>query len=135
MVSPWTFRLFYYRWCRMATTNQPPSRPVISVLICWRFGLSLVLQVAFHAECIFVLFTAQQPQVYVVCTRARAARSLGLHVHMYLTGFIAVCVHQVAVEEASMTQMDHSTFTPQQLSVEKLIKEQNFTWKVRHRWL
>lgn len=50
-------------------------------------------------------------------------------------GFIAVCVHQVAVEEASMTQMDHSTFTPQQLSVEKLIKEQNFTWKVRHRWL
>lgn len=43
--------------------------------------------------------------------------------------------HQVAVEEASMTQMDHSTFTPQQLAVEKLIKEQNFTWKVRYRWL
>ncbi len=40
--------------------------------------------------------------------------------------------HQEAVEEASMTQVDHSTFTPQQLSVEKLIKEQNFTWKVRH---
>eukprot|EP00903_Cladosiphon_okamuranus_P011787 g11078.t1 len=36
---------------------------------------------------------------------------------------------KVVVEEASMTQMDHSTFTPQQLSVEKLIKEQNFTWK------
>lgn len=34
-----------------------------------------------------------------------------------------------------MTQMDRSTFTPQQLSVEKLIKEQNFTWKARHRWL
>lgn len=31
-----------------------------------------------------------------------------------------------------MTQVDHSTFTPQQLSVEKLIKEQNFTWKVRY---
>ena len=31
-----------------------------------------------------------------------------------------------------MTQVDHSTFTPQQLSVEKLIKEQNFTWKVQH---
>lgn len=32
-----------------------------------------------------------------------------------------------------MTQVDHSTFTPQQLSVEKLIKEQNFTWKVWYR--
>lgn len=29
-----------------------------------------------------------------------------------------------------MTQMDTSTFTAQQASVEKLIKEQNFTWKV-----
>lgn len=49
--------------------------------------------------------------------------------------FVVVCGHQVAVEEASMTQMDRSTFTPQQLAVEKLIKEQNFTWKVRRRWL
>lgn len=31
-----------------------------------------------------------------------------------------------------MTQVDHSSFTPQQVSVEKLIKEQNFTWKVRY---
>lgn len=40
---------------------------------------------------------------------------------------------QAAVEKASMTQVDHSSFTPQQLAVEKLIKEQNFTWKVRDR--
>lgn len=32
-----------------------------------------------------------------------------------------------------MTQVDHSSFTAQQVSVEKLIKEQNFTWKVRYR--
>lgn len=37
---------------------------------------------------------------------------------------------QETVEQASMGQVDHDTLTPTQLSVEKLIKEQNFTWKV-----
>lgn len=37
---------------------------------------------------------------------------------------------QETVEQASMGQIDPSTLTPSQLSVEKLIKEQNFTWKV-----
>lgn len=31
-----------------------------------------------------------------------------------------------------MTQVDPASFSQQQLSVEKLIKEQNFTWKVRY---
>lgn len=55
--------------------------------------------------------------------------------YLKLAHYIAVFGDQVAVEEASMTQVDHSTFTPQQLSVEKLIKEQNFTWKVRQTWV
>lgn len=38
--------------------------------------------------------------------------------------------NQEAVEEAAMGQVDRSTLTPNQITVEKLIKEQNFTWKV-----
>lgn len=37
---------------------------------------------------------------------------------------------QEAVEEAAMGNADPGSLTPSQLSVEKLIKEQNFTWKV-----
>lgn len=40
------------------------------------------------------------------------------------------CVFQEAVEEASMGNVDHETLTQQQLAVEKLIKDQNFNWKV-----
>ncbi|CAN0137320.1 unnamed protein product, partial [Ectocarpus fasciculatus] len=36
---------------------------------------------------------------------------------------------QAAVEEAAVTQVDPASFSDQQRSVEKLIKEQNFTWK------
>lgn len=38
---------------------------------------------------------------------------------------------QEAVEQASMGQIDPSTLTPSQFAVEKLIKEQNFNWKVQ----
>ncbi|CAM9183016.1 unnamed protein product [Ectocarpus sp. 8 AP-2014] len=40
-----------------------------------------------------------------------------------------VFADKAAVEEAAVTQVDPASFTAQQLSVEKLIKEQNFTWK------
>ena len=37
---------------------------------------------------------------------------------------------QDTVEQAARGQIDPNTLTPSQLSVEKLIKEQNFNWKV-----
>ncbi|CAM9619050.1 unnamed protein product [Ectocarpus sp. 6 AP-2014] len=40
-----------------------------------------------------------------------------------------VFADKAVVEEAAVTQVDPASFTQQQLSVEKLIKEQNFTWK------
>lgn len=43
---------------------------------------------------------------------------------------MVVIILQVAVEEASMGNVDHETLTERQLAVEKLIKEQNFNWKV-----
>ena len=43
---------------------------------------------------------------------------------------VLVIIPQETVEKASMGHVDRNTFTPQQLSVEKLIKEQNFNWKV-----